>query len=215
MPFDLIIFDLDGTLVDSEPIANLVLAEHLARIGLPLTVDEVIRTFVGLSLPSVYALAESRFGVTVPDNFTDALQQETFARFREGLLAVPGVDAALQAIPVAKCVASSSAPDKIALSLDLTGLAHHFGGHVFSAVQVPRGKPFPDLFLFAAGRMGALPVRTAVVEDSLPGVQAGVAAGMTVFAFTGAPHADPAALAAAGGLVFTTMTQLPALLAAG
>jgi HAD superfamily hydrolase (TIGR01509 family) len=215
LPFDLVVFDLDGVLVDSEPIANRVLAAHLARLGVPVDLEATMRLFTGLSLPSCYALVRERFGIAVPDGFTAALQAETFARYRDELRPVPGVVAALARIALPKCVASSSEPEKIRLSLELTGLGAHFNGYLFSALEVARGKPHPDLFLHAARRMGAAPARTAVVEDSLPGIAAGRAAGMTVFAYGGAAHADRAALGASGARLFDDMAELPALLAGG
>lgn len=210
--FDLVIFDLDGVLVDSEPIANRVLLEHLRRLGVPITLDELFSDFVGLSLPTCCALVERRYGVQVPDGFTEALQRDTFACYRDELRPVPGVPEMLARLDRPKCVASSSEPEKIAFSLDLTGLRSHFGGRLFSAHQVARGKPHPDLFLQAAGELAATPARVAVIEDSLPGVRAGMAAGMRVFAYVAAGHAPRAALKAAGARMFDDMTALPDLL---
>lgn len=210
--FDLIIFDLDGVLVDSEPIANRVLLDHLQRLGVPVTFDELFRDFVGLSLPTCYALVERRYGVRVPEGFTETLQCDTFARYRRELKPVPGVPDMLARLGGPKCVASSSEPEKIALSLDLTSLRSHFDGHLFSAQHVARGKPHPDLFLHAARQMAVAPPRAAVIEDSVPGVQAGMAAGMCVFAYVGGSHVPWAALQQAGACLFDDMAALPELL---
>ncbi|WP_341703126.1 HAD family hydrolase [Ferrovibrio sp.] len=218
MAFDLIIFDMDGTLVDSEPIANRVFYEKLLGHGLDSRIDEaaLAHDLTGLSLPSCFALLHERYGLVLPAGFEHDLQAETYRRLRQELQPIPGVPDILPRLPQAKCVASSSEPDKIVMSLQLCGIDRHFGPHLYSARQVARGKPHPDLFLHAAGSMGHRPPACAVVEDSLPGVQAGLRAGMTVFAYRPEP-ADPhaAAFADLGCRVFTSMAQLPGLLAAG
>jgi HAD superfamily hydrolase (TIGR01509 family) len=213
MAFDLIIFDMDGTLVDSEPLANRVFFEKLQPHGLPADVDEasLARDLTGLSLPSCFALLLDRYGIRLPADFEDDLQAETYRRLRRELQPIPGVPAMLAALPHPKCVASSSEIDKIALSLELCGLRDHFGDRFFSAQQVARGKPHPDLFLHAAEQMGHPPARCAAVEDSLPGATAGIRAGMTVFAYR--PDGDDAAFAAMGCRIFRAMKDLPALLA--
>ncbi|MEK9967888.1 MAG: HAD-IA family hydrolase [Ferrovibrio sp.] len=214
MAFDLIIFDMDGTLVDSEPLANRVFFEKLVPLGLPPHIDEARVAFdlTGLSLPSCFKLVQEQYGLRLPEDFEDELQAETYRRLRTDLQPIPGVPAMLEAVQaMAKCVASSSELDKIALSLDLCGIDHHFGDSIFSARQVARGKPEPDLFFFAAQQMGGVtPNACAVVEDSLPGATAGIRAGMTVFAYR--PEGDGAAFAALGCRVFTRMTELPGLL---
>ena len=212
MPPDLVIFDCDGVLVDSEPIANRIFVEHLARHGIALTIEAALRDLVGRSLPACVALLEERHGRRLPDDFSTVLQAATMQAFATELRPVAGVAGALDRIACATCVASSGAPQKIRRSLDLTGLLPRFEGRLFSASEVPRGKPHPDLFLHAAARMGHPPARCVVVEDALPGVQAAVAAGMRVLAYAGAAHADAARLGAAGGEVFTAMAELPGLL---
>lgn len=182
--FELVIFDLDGTLVDSEGIANRILHRHLARLGVPMTQDEVEATFTGLSLPSCYRYIADTHGIVIDDAvFTPALQAETFARYETELHPMPGVPEALAAIPLPKCVASSSERAKIAYSLKLTGLDRHFDDRIFSGREVANPKPVPDVFLHAARVLGVDPRSCAVVEDSRFGIAAGIAAGMTVFAY--------------------------------
>ena len=210
MPLELIIFDCDGVLVDSEPLANRVLAEALAGLGLHLTLEETMQQFVGRSVGSCEAQIRLLTGRPVPTSFVGDWQTATLVAFRTGLEPVAGIRAALDQLPYPRCVASGSNPDRIALALEVTGLAGYFTGRLFSATQVAYPKPAPDLFLFAAHTLGAPPARCVVVEDSRLGVQAGVAAGMPVFGY--APHDAGQALAAAGAQVFHDMTQLPALI---
>jgi HAD superfamily hydrolase (TIGR01509 family) len=213
VPFELVIFDCDGVLVDSEPVANRVFTAALAEIGLSMSYDEVCSTFIGLSMGRCVEIVEQRLGKPVPHDFEARLQHRTFEAFRAGLKSVPGVAEALDRIDAPVCVASSGEQEKMQLTLGLTGLLPRFEGRLFSATQVERGKPHPDLFLHAANSLGARPAHSAVVEDSLPGVQAARAAGMTAFAYAG--PADGATLAAAGAVVFHDMEELPSLLAAG
>lgn len=182
--FDLVIFDLDGTLVDSEGIANRVFHRHLAALGVPMTAEQVEAAFTGLSLPSCYQLIADTHGIVIDDAaFTPALQAETFACYEVELKPMPGVPEMLAALTLPKCVASSSERAKIAYSLKLTGLDRFFGDRIFSGREVANPKPAPDVFLHAAQVLGADPARCAVVEDSRFGIAAGVAAGMTVFAY--------------------------------
>lgn len=208
--FDLIIFDSDGVLVDSEPVSNRIFAEYLNEIGLPITYEECVQRFVGRSMISCIDIIENQLGHRVPESFGDDILARTLDAFRSELQPTPGVLDALQRINVSICVASSGAPTKLQTALTVTGLIDRFNEKLFTASQVQRGKPFPDLFLYAADAMGASPARCAVVEDALVGVQAGLAAGMTVFGF--APDGDASALAAAGAHVFTRMDELPTLL---
>ncbi|HYM31752.1 MAG TPA: HAD family hydrolase [Candidatus Cybelea sp.] len=212
MSFDLVIFDCDGVLVDSEPIANRIFVEHLARHGIVTTLEEALRDLAGRSLPSCVALLERRHGLRLPPDFIARLQSDTMRAFESELRPVRGVRDALARITLPTCVASSSAPEKIRLSLRLTGLLPHFDGRLFSASEVARGKPHPDLFLHAAARMGHDPARCAVIEDAVPGAEAGNAAAMRVFAYAGAAHADKVGLAAVGARLFFDMDELPALL---
>jgi HAD superfamily hydrolase (TIGR01509 family) len=215
-PWDLAIFDCDGVLVDSEPISNRIFTEMLNEIGLRTTHEETMRDFVGRSMASCMAIVAERLGRPAPDEFVATMQARTFAAFRDGLHAVPHVGAALDALDAAgipTCVASSGEHEKMRTTLGITGLLPRVDGRLFSATEVPRGKPHPDLFLHAARRMGAEPSRCAVVEDSPVGVRAAVAAGMTVLGFATRGQGD--ALAAAGAVVFDDMRALPRLLGVG
>jgi HAD superfamily hydrolase (TIGR01509 family) len=217
--FDLVIFDCDGVLVDSERLIVRVEAQICQERGWDLTEDDVIREFVGLSDVAMRA----RLSELVGEELDDDWDAEYTERYREALArdleAVPGIAAAIDAIEQAgsaTCVASSGSHEKMALTLGKTGLLDRFAGRIFSATdpEVAAGKPAPDLFLHAAARMGVEPARCAVVEDSPYGIEAAVAAGMVPFGFTGSViPADRLALD--GVTVFDSMAQLPALVLAG
>lgn len=213
MPPSLVIFDCDGVLVDSEGIANRTLAAAVTDLGLAMDEAGSRREFVGLSMTSVMARIEAMTGRALPPDWLPALQARTYDGFRAGIEAMPGVGAAVDAIQaagIATCVASSGTPDKMALTLGLTGLAPRFAGRLFSAVEVRHGKPAPDLFLHAAARMGFAPTDAVVIEDSVPGVTGAVAAGMRAFGF--ARDTDARLLAEAGAEIFSDMADLPGLL---
>ena len=205
-----VIFDCDGVLVDTELISNTVLAGLLTDAGLPTTLELCLRDYRGRSLTSVMALAEARHGAPLPADIPQRYYAAAEARFAVELSPIAGVLEALEAIDLPMCVASSGPHHKMALTLRETGLWERFEGRIFSATEVARGKPAPDLFLHAAQVMGFDPASTAVVEDSVPGVQAARAAGMRALAF--AADTDAAALADAGGEVFEDMAALPDLL---
>ena len=215
----LVIFDCDGVLVDSEPLANTCFSRALQREGLDWTVEETMRRLMGRSMKSCVEIVEGELGRALPADFVDRLQADTMQAFRDApLQTVPGVVEAIDAIEaagIATCVASSGGLDKMRVTLGLTGLWARFEGRIFSSSQVPRGKPFPDLFLHAAIQMNEQPFDCAVVEDSLPGVQAARAAGMRALAYVGATYSDSAALQAAGGRTFDSMSSLPMLAWAG
>jgi HAD superfamily hydrolase (TIGR01509 family) len=211
MAFELVIFDCDGVLVDSEPLANRVLAQRLTAIGLPTTFEQSVRDFMGRSWAANVAVIEERLGGPIPGDFADGYFDELYGTLAQELEPIAGIHAALDAIAPPTCVASSSAHDKIRTSLELTGLLERFDGRIFSATDVARGKPAPDLFLHAAATLGAAPERCAVVEDAPAGAQAGRAAGMTVFGYTG--MTDAALLRAEGATTFGRMADLPALIA--
>jgi len=209
MDFDLVIFDCDGVLVDSEPIANELLRDSLAANGLDMTVREVIDTYVGRSMQAVVSISEDMLGRKLPANFLDVLQEGTFSAFKQKLKAVEGVEELIKHLIERKikiCVASSGGFDKMDLTLELTRLGHFFDGNIFSSSQVSRGKPYPDLYLYAADEMQVEPAKCLVVEDSLPGVQGAVAAGMEVIAYS--VRGDDEKLKKAGGLIFDNMISV-------
>lgn len=216
----LIIFDCDGVLVDSEPIAMQLLLDTLRPFGCELDLVEGYRLFLGRSLASCCEELRTSFGVDLTTSALEAMRAELYLRFRRDLRPIPGVREALAELrgaPAALCVASSSQPERLRLSLALTGLAGIFGEAVFSATQVRNGKPAPDLFLHAAAAMGARPADAVVIEDSPAGVRAARAAGMGVIGFTGGGHAGAAGLpemmsSLAPDAVLTDMAALPDLL---
>jgi HAD superfamily hydrolase (TIGR01509 family) len=210
--FELVIFDCDGVLVDSELIANRVLAATITEAGVPMTTEESMRLFMGRRWEDSLSQIERRLGRPLPADFSDVYRDRRDAALHAELQPVEGIAAAIERIPIPRCVASSGPPDKIRFTLGRTGLLDLFEGRIFSAHEVDHGKPSPDVFLYAAERMGAEPKRCAVVEDSLVGVEAGRAAGMTVFGYCG--HFDAEAMAAAGARPFAAMERLPGLLAA-
>jgi HAD superfamily hydrolase (TIGR01509 family) len=207
-----VIFDCDGVLVDTELISNTVLAGLLTQAGLPTTLEDCLRDYRGRSMSSVMALAAQRHGTPLPGDLSERYYAETEVVFTRELQPVAGVIEALDRIALPACVASSGPHHKMAVTLRRTGLWDRFEGRIFSATEVSHGKPAPDLFLHAAHTMGFEPASTAVVEDSVPGVEAARAAGMRALAF--ARDTDAGALAAAGGEPFDDMADLPGLLAA-
>ncbi|MCM2473318.1 HAD family hydrolase [Rhizobium sp. CG5] len=188
----LIIFDCDGVLVDSEPISVEVLVAALAAAGVAIDSEEAYRRFLGRSLGAVIETARDEFGLEIDEAFLLKLRNDLYARFRRDLRAIPGIETALddlEANGFSWCVASSSQRERIELSLTVTGLIDRFVPHIFSASMVRNGKPAPDLFLYAAEQMQRDPKDCIVIEDSPAGIEAAKAAGMTVFAFTGGSHA--------------------------
>ena len=185
----LVIFDCDGVLVDSEPIAMRLLVETIAGAGITLDPDAAQGLLLGKSLASMRALLARDFGLVLSDAALAEMRRGLYAAFRAELAPIPGIAATLDALPCGFCVASSSQPERIELSLTVTGLWPRFQGRAFSATMVSRGKPAPDLFLYAANTLGYAPAACLVVEDSPAGITAAKAAGMRVVAFTGGSHA--------------------------
>jgi HAD superfamily hydrolase (TIGR01509 family) len=210
----LVIFDCDGVLVDSEVISNEALARSLTEQGLPTTLAQARRDYQGLLLAEIDSRAEAKLGRPLAQDWLQRYERDRAAVFRRELRAVPGVAAAVRRIKaagMAVCVASQGKLEKTRLSLKLTKLDPLFPDEtLFSAYSVPRGKPHPDLFLHAAQTMAAEPSRCTVVEDTPSGVTAAVAAGMRVFGY--AADSDAVALRQAGAEVFGTMEELPGLL---
>lgn len=186
--FDLVIFDCDGVLIDSEIISARMLIEALEDLGVRVDLDYVARNFLGRSYPTVMAQIRREFGLDLPEDFEDRYRDRLLEGFRQGLRIMPGVAKVLAALRTPWCVATSSSPRRAEMSLTLVGLREAVGENLFTASQVAQGKPAPDLFLLAAARMQATPARTLVIEDSLTGVRAALAAGMSVWRFTGGSH---------------------------
>ncbi|WP_328990963.1 HAD family phosphatase [Kribbella sp. NBC_01245] len=208
---ELVVFDNDGVLVDSERLANTILAELLTEAGLPYTLDEAVRDFMGGSMVSMRTKAEASLGSALPADLEDRYHQRLFDGFAQ-LQAVPGVEAVLDALDAAGttyCVASSGTHERIRTALTAVGFWSRFEGRVFSAEDVAHGKPAPDLFLHAAAAMDTKPDACVVIEDSPLGVAAANAAGMTVFGYAAMTPVDRLATADA---IFHEMTALPALL---
>ena len=185
----LVLFDCDGVLVDSEPIALRLLLETLEAAGLHLSPAEADALFLGRSLATTREIVAKEYGLALPDTALDAMRRALYAAFRAELQPTPGIAETLDALPCPFCVASSSQPERIELSLTVTGLWPRFRDRAFSATMVKRGKPAPDLFLYAARALGYAPPACLVVEDSPAGISAAKAARMRVVAFTGGSHA--------------------------
>lgn len=187
----LTLFDLDGTLVDSEILSNQVLVDVLAEQGLTFSLDEAVTRFRGGKMAESIADVEAHFDCKLSDDFVPYLRQRTALAFEEKLQPIDGALDLVSSIKSQVCIASNGPPEKIRLSLTLTGLLPFFGDRLFSAYEVNAWKPDPRLFLNAAEQLGVAPSNCAVVEDSLPGIHGGLAAGMQVFAyFPDAPPAD-------------------------
>ncbi len=207
----LVIFDCDGVLVDSEPTSNRILAEALTEAGLPYTQAESMRDFMGRAWEDSLADIELKLGGPAPEGFTEGFRERRDAAFREGIEPIPGVREAIDRIDAERCVASSGLPEKIELTLGLTGLLDLFEGRIFSAAEVEQGKPAPDLFLHAARTMGHEPKRCAVVEDTTVGIEAARAAGMLAIGY--ADNISRETLEAAGAIhTLDDMRELPRLI---
>lgn len=191
-PIGLVIFDCDGVLVDSEPLAMRVLLQTLAEAGVELGAEEAYAAFLGKSLATVCGILRDGYGVNVDDAALARMRARLNEAIRRELQPIPGIAETLGKLGHRVCVASSSQVERIRLSLEVTGLSGFFGDDIFSATMVARGKPAPDLFLHAAQQMHVDPGRCMVVEDSPAGVTAALAAGMAVFGFAGGSHAQAA-----------------------
>jgi HAD superfamily hydrolase (TIGR01509 family) len=213
MRYDLVIFDNDGVLVDSEPISNKLLAAYLTELGHPTSYEDSLRDYMGAAMHRVHDLVLERTGRRLPEDFDDVFHRRVFAAFERQLEPVAGAVEVLEKLAadgVAYCVASSGSHERIRVGHRKTGLDRWFDDErIFSSQDVGRGKPAPDLFLHAAERMGVSPERCAVVEDSPLGVRAAVAAGMDVYGFTAM---TPAERLSEATRLFGEMPGLPALL---
>ncbi|AQS68292.1 HAD family phosphatase [Streptomyces pactum] len=213
MSYDLVIFDNDGVLVDSEPISNRLLAGYLTELGHPTSYDDSLRDYMGAAMHRVHDLILDRTGRRLPEDFDDVFHGRVFAAFERDLEPVPGAVGVLEKLAAdgtAYCLASSGSHERIRVGHRKTGLNRWFDDErIFSSQDVGRGKPAPDLFLHAAERMGVTPERCVVIEDSPLGVRAAVAAGMDVYGFTAM---TPAARLAGATRLFGGMGELADLL---
>ena len=219
--FDAVLFDCDGVLVDSEPITNGVLRDMLKERGWTMTSQECMRLFVGKAVKDEAAIIEARTGQPVTDDWLASFRARRNAGLERDLVAIRNADVAVQALHARLDgrIACASGADlfKVKLQLEKVGMLHWFEGRIFSGHDLPRSKPFPDVYLAAAAALGVDPTRCAVVEDTITGVAAGVAAGATVFGYSPpeAGHDAPAALRATGAVtILTDMADLLSLLAA-
>ncbi len=213
---DLVIFDCDGVLIDSEMLVCRIGAEVFTAHGFPIAAQEIARRFIGRSAAYMFGEVERDSGRPLPAALRDELKTRVNAALADGTEAMPGLVPLLDRLRVPACVASSSDPQRLEAALSAAGLYRRFQPHIYSAVEVPRGKPAPDLFLHAAACLGVAAEACVVVEDSLAGVAAGMAAGMSVIGFTGGSHCGPGhgeALSEVGaGRVVPSMEELQTLL---
>lgn len=186
--FDLVIFDCDGVLLDSEIIACRADAEAYTLLGYAITTEEVSRRFAGMPDEAVDAALTAELGKPLPENFRAEIKKSVIGKYRTDLQPISGAKSLLSSLKTAKCIASSASPSKLALGLIETEMFELVYPHIFSTRLVERGKPHPDIFLYAAGKMDTPPSRCIVVEDSVAGVTAAKSAGMTCVGFTGGSH---------------------------
>ena len=189
--FELIIFDCDGVLVDSESIINQAHAQVLTACGYPMTEHDLVERFCGMSDREMLEIIEREWGRPLPTFYAERVGLMIEAGFGQSLAPIEGVAEVLGSLRLPVCVASSSSPEQIRQKLKITGLLGHFGEHLFSATMVARGKPAPDLFLYAAEHLTTAPDRCLVIEDSPAGIDAALAAGMTAIGFSGGSHCGP------------------------
>ncbi|MFA6310820.1 MAG: HAD-IA family hydrolase [Sterolibacterium sp.] len=211
-PFELLILDCDGVVVDSESITTRVLAKMLNDLGATIEAEEVARKFTGHTFARTLELVAELLGAPLPDDFVPNYRDRTFAAMEAELKPVRGIETALDRIPIPYCIASNGPHEKMRKTLGITSLLSRFEGRMFSSADVPRGKPFPDLFLFVARRFAVQASACLVVEDSASGVAAALAAGMRVYGFAEGT-ADNRLLAAGAHRVFRQMSELPSLVA--
>ncbi|MDJ0771984.1 MAG: HAD family hydrolase [Mastigocoleus sp. MO_167.B18] len=208
--FELVIFDCDGVLVDSERITNTVFAQMLNELGLNLTLEDMFNKFVGNSMTTCLEMIQGMLGKSVPKTFVGEYKIRTKKALESELQAVEGIKDALDRLNLPYCVASSGDREKMQTTLGITNLLSYFEDKLFSVTEVANGKPHPDIFLYAAEKMGFKPEKCVVVEDTPIGVKGGVAAGMTVFGY--AKLMKPEKLTAAGAhIIFDEMKLLPEL----
>ncbi len=208
MRIDLVIFDCDGVLVDSEPITSATWVDAAAELGVSWTLEEHLDRFRGGTMADVVAALEAELGSVVPEDFVESFRARLFNRLRSDVKTIPGVEAALDAIAHPICVASNGPHSKMEATLGSTGLISRFEGRIFSAYEIGQFKPDPGLFLHAAHALGATPLRCVVVEDSDAGREAALAAGMHALLY----DAESGISSFEGATRFTDMNRLPELL---
>lgn len=211
LKIDLVIFDCDGVLVDSEMITNRVFAAMLNELGIAVSIEDMFERFVGHSMPQCLEIITELLGRPVPEGFVDAYTSRSRAALERELKAVADIETVLATVELPFCVASSGSHEKMRTTLGITGLLPQFRGNMYSVTDVARAKPFPDVFLHAASRQGVAPSACAVIEDTPTGVRAGVAAGMTVFGYC-ALTPKRRLLEAGAHHTFERMRDLPALI---
>ena len=214
MNYKLVIFDCDGVLVDSEAIGNRFISEALTLAGIPISAEGALSKFLGGKLTQIKEDAEKQLGFSLPANWVDEIYKKQFSEFRKNLKSISGIEDVLdvlERINIPVCVGSNGPLNKMEVSLGVTKLKDRFLGRIFSADQVERPKPAPDLYLYCSEQMGVLPQDCLVIEDSPRGASAGVAAGMTVFGYAGGE--DDSALKKVGCTkVFVSMREIAAFL---
>lgn len=213
----LLICDFDGVLIDSELIGCQIWSEMLGAVGAPVSVESMLNDYTGKSGPQICAQIEKDYGYTLPSGFLDTVNECVETLFETQLRAMPGAAETLKSLEMSRCIASGSRPKRLFQCLRVTGLDSLFKeSEVFSSHWVKRGKPAPDIFLYAAEKMGFPPDRCIVLEDSVAGVCAGLSAGMTVLGFVGGSHCTPfrvQSLKEAGAnLLFDKFSDLPEIL---
>jgi beta-phosphoglucomutase-like phosphatase (HAD superfamily) len=211
----LVIFDCDGVLVDTERMANQNMAEIITELGYPITGPECQQRFMGRTLENVKEMVEILTSRNLPADWPDQVRTRDLQAFEQGVAAIPGIDAVMDDLDtrgIPYCVGSSGKYEKMRVTLGSSGLLPRLEGKLFSAQDCEKGKPAPDVFLLAASKMGHEPANCVVIEDSVPGVTAAVAAGMRALAYVDDPSCDRQAMLAAGGTFFEDMNELPDLL---
>jgi HAD superfamily hydrolase (TIGR01509 family) len=210
-----VIFDCDGVVVDSEPMTFELLADDFASHGLPLSVEVIARDFIGGTMTDVAARARAA-GADLPETWVETFYQRLYAHLAAGTPLIPGILGVLDALEAAGipfAMGSNGSDEKMQITLGQhPGLLAHFQGHLYSGQTLGAPKPAPDLYLHAARQLGVAPTECVVIEDSVPGTIAGIAAGMRVLSYCGDPHGDREGLAAAGGELFDDMRDLSGLI---
>ncbi len=204
---ELIIFDCDGVLVNSEPISSRLIAQQLTDLGLPISAAAFESRFAGTALAEIIAFYESKTGKKVPGDFEEVYRQRSWIAFEAELEPIKGIPELLENLTVATCVASNGPRNKIDFNLRVTKLDHYFEKNIFSAYDIQRWKPLPDLYLHASKRMGITPEKCIVVEDSTHGVEAALAAGIRVLGYPGGATSAEA-LAKAGAEIIEDMREV-------